>query len=924
MSINTETSLKLQTSDVLSNNLLTSVFLVEDLLSDLASDENQFHGIFFAAFDDIYDIQDTEAIRLDWLARDFSATAPIEIRSSEELNGSNGAFASQTNRIYLATNFLAQANQEDITSVLIEEIGHWVDNEINLSDTPGDEGEYFASTILGHNLSELEWNRIKAEDDSGIVILDNYSVEIEQATNNDAYINNSSTDVDSPSFSDTFRNGDNATGYYYNGKDGGTGELYNGHYWDSNFYNGYNNGTGYFYNGKDNGIGKLRNGWGAKPTNGYFYNGYDGGIGYFYNGYDGGIGELYNGSFEGQGYFYNGTDSGTGYFYNGTNGTIFNDAYIYGVYQGGVYTAIYRAYRSSFVNNGYLLNDGVIENESYEWYENKIYFGQFFNNGTLAGNGIFKGGLYAEKGVIAPGGNSNNNYTDTDGTFTFEGDLYQTGSAILSLSLSNSTSYDHLIVTGNATFDGGSIELVNFENFSNSSFASGITEMTLIDGENLSIDSSIVNNLSSFVDSYDINNSSLTLDFSIVVANNDLKLTVDKNQAPINVTLSNNVIDENTEDLTVGSLGSNDPDGDTNLTYTLVSGEGDTDNASFSISNNQLMINNSPDFEAKDSYSIRVQTKDPRGLFSDEAFTITVNDVNEAPTVVNPIDDRIFIEESEFSFSVPETTFSDIDTGDNLTYTATLADGTELPKWLNFDAATRTFKGMPTNTNVGTLDIKVTATDSSSASAEDVFTLEVQALSDLPILSLSDLVARQNTDATMSLTLSNSESINQVEYELAYNSDLLDVNAVTLDESSLPDNWQLTNSEIDEDNGLVKVKLEGSDPLSGDNFKVTDFDVSVPNNLTYGTNQTIELQAIKINGEDVNVNIKNGTQLIAQLGDVTGDNQLSKEDAYQMMRVSVGLDEGFDRFSTVDPIIMADMNQDGVISAFDAHFATKN
>ena len=47
------------------------------------------------------------------------------------------------------------------------------------------------------------------------------------------------------------------------------------------------------------------------------------------------------------------------------------------------------------------------------------------------------------------------------------------------------------------------------------------------------------------------------------------------------------------------------------------------------------------------------------------------------------------------------------------------------------------------------------------------------------------------------------------------------------------------------------------------------------------------------------------------------------KDAYQMMRVSVGLDEGFDRFSTIDPIIMADINQDGVISAFDAHYATR-
>ena len=45
--------------------------------------------------------------------------------------------------------------------------------------------------------------------------------------------------------------------------------------------------------------------------------------------------------------------------------------------------------------------------------------------------------------------------------------------------------------------------------------------------------------------------------------------------------------------------------GDT-FTYSLVSGTGSTDNASFTISGNQLLTAASFDFEAKNSYSIRV------------------------------------------------------------------------------------------------------------------------------------------------------------------------------------------------------------------------------------------------------------------------------------------------------------------------------
>ena len=38
------------------------------------------------------------------------------------------------------------------------------------------------------------------------------------------------------------------------------------------------------------------------------------------------------------------------------------------------------------------------------------------------------------------------------------------------------------------------------------------------------------------------------------------------------------------------------------------------------------------DYETKTSYSIRVRTTDQDGLYYEEAFTITVSNVNEAPT----------------------------------------------------------------------------------------------------------------------------------------------------------------------------------------------------------------------------------------------------------------------------------------------------
>ena len=56
-----------------------------------------------------------------------------------------------------------------------------------------------------------------------------------------------------------------------------------------------------------------------------------------------------------------------------------------------------------------------------------------------------------------------------------------------------------------------------------------------------------------------------------------------------------------------------------------------------------------------------------------------------------------------------------------LTYAATLADGSTLPSWLSFDASSRTFSGTPSNGDVGAIDIKVTATDGSSAPGDGYF-----------------------------------------------------------------------------------------------------------------------------------------------------------------------------------------------------------
>ncbi len=111
------------------------------------------------------------------------------------------------------------------------------------------------------------------------------------------------------------------------------------------------------------------------------------------------------------------------------------------------------------------------------------------------------------------------------------------------------------------------------------------------------------------------------------------------------------------------------------------------------------------------------------GVVSDD-FALVVNNTNDAPIIANAADDQTTDKDAAFSFTLPAGTFTDID-GDTLSLSATLADGSALPSWLNFDAATQTFSGIPLNENVGDIDVIVTANDGNGGSVSDTFALTV-------------------------------------------------------------------------------------------------------------------------------------------------------------------------------------------------------
>lgn len=111
---------------------------------------------------------------------------------------------------------------------------------------------------------------------------------------------------------------------------------------------------------------------------------------------------------------------------------------------------------------------------------------------------------------------------------------------------------------------------------------------------------------------------------------------VDMNDKPVLMALTALAIDENSPmGATVAFMSTVDTDPSDTHTYSLVAGAGDADNNAFDIISNKLIVHAAYNYELKDSYSLRLRSTDNAGGYIEEAYNISINDLNEAPTAIS-------------------------------------------------------------------------------------------------------------------------------------------------------------------------------------------------------------------------------------------------------------------------------------------------
>ena len=157
---------------------------------------------------------------------------------------------------------------------------------------------------------------------------------------------------------------------------------------------------------------------------------------------------------------------------------------------------------------------------------------------------------------------------------------------------------------------------------------------------------------------------------------------------------------------------------------------------------------------------ITVFATDAAGTQAMSTFNITVNNVNDAPTVGAPFADIVIPEESGLPLVQFSSAFSDVDAGDTLTYSATLSSGDPLPSWLFVGPNGLALLGVAPQNYNGTLSVRVTATDLQGASVSDDFNITVTPVNDAPVAFESSTTVIEDGSVTVALNAIDPDSPN--------------------------------------------------------------------------------------------------------------------------------------------------------------------
>jgi hypothetical protein len=260
-----------------------------------------------------------------------------------------------------------------------------------------------------------------------------------------------------------------------------------------------------------------------------------------------------------------------------------------------------------------------------------------------------------------------------------------------------------------------------------------------------------------------------------------------------------------------------------------------TDATAFSISEaGALSLNNAADFETKASYTLTVTATDAAGNSQTQDVTVTVNDVNDAPTAEGTVAIQTAVVDGDaFSLDL-STAFTDQD--DNITG-YTLTAGT-LPSGLSLNATTGVISGTATaSTSAAESEsVTITATDAGGETATQTFLLQARTVDELdenaPVFISGDKGATLFDIFAPDAVLYKAEALDETTLSYSISGDdaqFFNIDSVTGDITLKTSAFTPTgdyNDEYDFANDGYTLTLTATDLAGNTATKDVDFDVT--------------------------------------------------------------------------------------------------
>jgi hypothetical protein len=173
-----------------------------------------------------------------------------------------------------------------------------------------------------------------------------------------------------------------------------------------------------------------------------------------------------------------------------------------------------------------------------------------------------------------------------------------------------------------------------------------------------------------------------------------------------------------------------------------------------------------------------------------------------------------------------------------------------------------------------------------------------------------------NSTNGIPVALSNGSGVTDAAFVLNYDATLLTITGGTVNPALTGATFTVTTSGSGAA-AQATITFHSNTPLAAGAVRLGGLVATVPDNAPYKSKEVLHWSSLSLNGGTIAAIADDGAQVVAFLGDTSGDGTYTSADSVLISRVASAADSGFAAFPVLDPVIVGDVSGNGLIQSND-------